>query len=351
MSGTFKCATALSALILATGIGAAQAQESTTVETVVVTGSRIPVSPLANTQPVIQLDQAAIENTGVTSTADLLQRLPLAGGGLNSKFNNSGNFGNPPDGGGVGAGSAEVDLRYLSSRRVLVLVDGLRWVSGAAASGVPGSVDLNTIPPNMIQRIEVLQEGASPIYGSDAIAGVVNIITKPNQEGLQASAQWGQYLSEGDGDLTDFQASWGAREGRTTIVVGAGYFNQEGVFAGDRDISRFPNPYGTTCDLPGGGGCSSGTPLGRMILTDPSTMNDLDITLRQAFGPSQPGGSCPGGQGCPFYNPADPTGAGEDFKIFENADRFNFQPFNFVVTPSERVSMFARIRHVLKMVL
>src|SRR5690349_9810102 len=83
----------------------------------------------------------------------------------NPKFNNSGNFGNPPDGGGVGAGSAEIDLRYLSSRRVLVLVDGLRWVPGAAASGVPGSVDLNTIPTAMISRMEVLQEGASPIYG------------------------------------------------------------------------------------------------------------------------------------------------------------------------------------------
>jgi iron complex outermembrane recepter protein len=345
MSGMFRCATALSALILATGVGVAQAQDtSTTVDTVVVTGSRIPVSPLANAQPVIQLDQAAIENSGITSTADLLQRLPVAGGGLNSKFNNSGNFGNPPDGGGVGAGAAEVDLRYLSSRRVLVLVDGLRWVSGASASGVPGSVDLNTIPPNMIARIEVLQEGASPIYGSDAIAGVVNIITKQTQEGLQASAQWGQYLSEGDGDLTDLQASWGAQSGRTTIVTGVAYFNQDGVFAGDRDISRFPNPYGTTCDVPGGGGCSSGTVMGRMILHDPNTNTDLDITPNHPFLPGSGGGSCPSGD-CPFYNPADPTGPGSDFHNFGNADRFNFQPFNFLLTPSERVSLFARVRH------
>jgi iron complex outermembrane recepter protein len=225
---------------------------------------------------------------------------------------------------------------------VLVLVDGLRWVPGTSASGVPGAVDLNTIPPAMISRIEVLQEGASPIYGSDAIAGVVNIITKERQDGLQASAQWGQYLSEGDGDLTDVQASWGASSGRTTIVAGVGYFNQEGVFSGDRDISRFPSPYANSCDA---GGCSSGTVLGRMILTDPNTLNDLDITLRHAFAPNEPGGSCPSGQGCPFYNPADPTGAGEDFKPFETADRFNFQPFNFIVTPSERTSIFARVRH------
>ena len=68
------------------------------------------------------------------------------------------------------AGPAEIDLRYLSSKRTLVLVDGLRWVNGTSASGIPANVDLNTIPSNMIERIEVLQAGASPLYGSDAIA-------------------------------------------------------------------------------------------------------------------------------------------------------------------------------------
>ena len=67
---------------------------------------------------------------------------------------------------------------------MLVLVDGLRFVNGASASGVPGSTDLNAIPESAIERIEVLQDGASAIYGSDAIAGVVNIITKRSQDGL-----------------------------------------------------------------------------------------------------------------------------------------------------------------------
>ena len=79
------------------------------------------------------------------------------------------------------------------SRRMLVLVDGLRYVNGASASGVPGSTDLNSIPESMIERIEVLQDGASAIYGSDAIAGVVNIITKKRQEGFLACAQLGGY--------------------------------------------------------------------------------------------------------------------------------------------------------------
>ena len=129
------------------------------------------------------VDKADIDKTGLSAVADVLQRLPSASGGLNTKVNNSGNLGNPPDGGGVGAGSATIDLRYLGANRTLVLVDGLRFVNGTSASGIPGAVDLNTIPINMIDRVEVLQAGASPLYGSDAIAGVVNIITVAAAEG------------------------------------------------------------------------------------------------------------------------------------------------------------------------
>ena len=149
----WKFAAAAMATVLFSGT--ALAQEASTQDEIVVTGSRIRTSPLQNTQPIIAITSEDIAKTGLTSTADLLQRLPIAGGGLNTRFNNSGNFGNPPDGGGVGAGAAEIDLRFLGSRRALVLVDGLRWVNGASASGVPGSIDLNTIPSSMIERIEV----------------------------------------------------------------------------------------------------------------------------------------------------------------------------------------------------
>jgi iron complex outermembrane receptor protein len=309
--------------------GAAAAQSATAVEEVVITGSRIRTSPLDQIQPVIQIGEDQALKTGLSSTADLLQRLPVAGGGLNSKFNNSGNLGNPPDGGGVGAGAAEVDLRYLSSRRVLVLVDGLRWVPGASASGVPGSVDLNTIPSPMISRIEVLQEGASPIYGSDAIAGVVNIITKNRQDGFQASAQVGGY-GEGDGFSKELNVSWGAQQDRTTIVVGGGYIKQDAVSAGDRDSSMWPSPGATSCL---GGGCSSGTPLGRFIVHDPNTNADLDMTLKQALAVGAR----------PTYIPGSPTGAASSFKDFTTLDRFNFQPYNYIITPSERTSLFASV--------
>ena len=286
-------------------------------EAIVITGSRIRRNPLSQDAPVTYVDRADIDKTGLNSINDVLQRLPSAGGGLNGKFNNSGNFGNPPDGGGVGAGAAEIDLRYLGSKRTLVLVDGLRYVNAASASGVPGSVDLNAIPESMIERVEVLQDGASAIYGSDAIAGVVNIITKKGQDGFDARAQLGVY-DEGDGFSQNYSLSWGNGDsGPTRIVLGANFVKQDPISSGDRDISLFPQPYATSCAA---GGCSSGTPLGRFILAGP----DRDLTLI-----------------APVIGRA-PVLA--DYRDFASpADRFNFAPFNFILTPLKRYGGFATL--------
>ncbi|MGI8930946.1 MAG: TonB-dependent receptor [Sphingomicrobium sp.] len=284
---------------------------------ILVTGSRIRRDPLAQDEPIVFVDREDIERTGLNSVNEVLQRLPSSGGGLNNRFNNSGNFGNPPDGGGVGAGSAEIDLRYLGSRRVLVLVDGLRYVNGASASGVPGSTDLNSIPDSMIERIEVLQEGASAIYGSDAIAGVVNIITKRRQKGFVASAQLGGF-DDGDGFSQNYQLSWGnGSSGPTQFVIGGNYVDQKDISSSDRDISQFPTPGATSCAE---GGCSSGTPLGRFILLD------QDLTLIAPVIGRRP-------------TPA-------DFRAFlGNADRFNFAPFNLIQIPLERYGLFATAKH------
>lgn len=321
---------------------AAQNQAAPSTETdrkgdIVITGSRIRRNPLELDQPITFVDKSDIEKTGLNSVSEVLQRLPSVGGGLNNKFNTSGNNGNPPDGAGVGAGSAEIDLRHLGAKRTLVLVDGLRFVNGASASGVPGSVDLNAIPESMIERVEVLQDGASAIYGSDAIAGVVNIITKHQQDGFAASAQIGEY-DEGDGFSQNYQLSWGnGLDKSTQIVVGGSYVKNGSVFAGDRDISAFPSPYGTSCL---DGGCSSGTRLGRVIvLQDPTKPFDEDtnpfvnITIRQ-----------PVIGRAPIYNPANPTDPASDYKAFTAADRFNFAPFNYLLTPLERFGGFANLR-------
>ena len=285
---------------------------------IVVTGSRIRRDPLSQDAPIVFVDQSDIQKTGLNAINDVLQRLPSSGGGLNGRFNNSGNLGNPPDGGGVGAGAAEIDLRYLGSRRTLVLVDGLRFVSGASASGIPPSVDLNAIPNGMIERVEVLQDGASTIYGSDAIAGVVNIITKKSQKGLMASAQVGAYLDHDDGWTQNYQASWGNGDGPTQIVVGANYVKANGVLSGDRAISAFPNPYSTSCSQ---GGCSSFPLDGRF--GGPAFGPNL-LTLAHPIS----------------TRPVFPT----DFRDFVTADRFNFAPYNYIDIPIKRYGAFANIR-------
>jgi iron complex outermembrane receptor protein len=298
----------------------ATASEPSSGGEIVVTGSRIRRDPLSQDAPIVFVDQTDIAKTGLNSVNDVLQRLPSSGGGLNGKFNNSGNLGNPPDGGGVGAGAAEIDLRYLGSRRVLVLVDGIRYVNGASASGVPGSTDLNSIPESAIERIEVLQDGASAIYGSDAIAGVVNIITKKNQDGLAASAQLGGY-GEGDGFTQNYQLSWGnGDDGPLQVVVGGNYVIQNSISAGDRAISRFPAPYSDTC---ADGGCSGFLPNGRYA---GALFPGGDATL---IAPVIPGPSTPA-----------------DFRPFVSPDdRFNFGPFNYLQIPLDRLGVFANVKY------
>ena len=291
---------------------------------IVITGSRIRRNPLDLDAPRVFVDQADIQKTGLNAINDVLQRLPSSGGGVNSKFNNSGNLGNPPNGGGVGAGSAQIDLRYLDPIRTLVLVDGLRFVNGSSASGIPGTVDLNSIPESMIDRVEVLQDGASTIYGSDAIAGVVNIITKSHQKGFVASAQVGSYLDQNDGWTQNYQLSWGNSDsGPTRIVVGGNYVKANGVSSGDRAISAFPDPYVTVC----GGGCSSFPLTGRFGGT--------------IFGvPPSPTGSTTWTLAVPTTGtPSFPA----DFKSFETSDRFNFAPFNYIEIPLKRYGLFGNL--------
>ena len=152
----------LGCLGLTTQASAQNGDDAEAIEEIVITGSRIRQNPLDARTPVQSLSKEDMDRSGDVAIADFLQRLPIAGSAINRSNNSSGNLGFPPDGSGIGAGASEIDLRYLSSKRVLVLVDGHRWVRGSSASGVSGSVDLNTIPVNAIERIEVLQDGQMP---------------------------------------------------------------------------------------------------------------------------------------------------------------------------------------------
>ena len=315
---------------------------------IVVTGSRIRRNPLDQESPIVFIDQSDIQKTGLNSVNDVLQRLPSSGGGLNAGNNTSGNIGSPPDGSGVGAGAAEIDLRYLGSRRVLVLVDGLRYVNGASASGVPGATDLNSIPASAIERVEVLQDGASAIYGSDAIAGVVNIITKRHQRGFEASAQLGKYLDEGDGFTQNYQLSWGNGDsGPLQVVIGGNFVKANGVLAGDRAISRFANPYATSCAE---GGCSTFAETGRfVVLQDPTAPfvglpadceSEDDCVLPPGYNPFRNNTlNKPILSGVPDYP--------GDFKPFGLADQYNFAPFNYLETPNKRIGVFGNLKYEL----
>lgn len=312
-----------------TGLLPAYSQEQQPTETVLVTGSRIRQDPLNQPAPLVTVDSADIAKSGLTSVGELLQRLPVSGGGLNTKFNTSGNVGFPPDGGGIGAGAATADLRHLGPKRTLVLVDGIRWVNESSASGVGAATDLNTIPTSIIDHIEVLQDGASAIYGSDAIAGVINIITKKSFEGIEISGYAGGY-DEGDGNTQQWNISAGATSEKTRAFFGLSYLDQSRVSSADRTISEFPTPGLGRCTTR----CSSATPQGRFVFRNPNTNQSYSLALND------------GVTGVPFYNPAIPetaTTRTDDFHNFSTADRFNFLTYNLITTPSERIGLYGQV--------
>lgn len=304
--------------------GIALAGEAKPLEEVVVTGSRIRQDPLDERLPVLTLGTDDYRASGATSLADFIQKLPIAGSAINSTNNSSGNLGFPPDGGGIGAGAAEVDLRYLSSKRVLVLVDGRRWIRGSSGSGVSGAVDLNTIPANAVKSIEILQDGASPVYGSDAIGGVVNIITQDDYDSMKISGSAGQY-EQGDGSMYDVDVRIGGQGERSRGLIDVSYVDQHSVNTADRSTSEFPIP-----GFPFG--VSSGTPAGRFIFCDPSI----------GCGPDDFFSVTPDTV-LPTWNPAAPDT--DDFHDFVLADRFNYQPFNHLVTPNERVNVLGKAEY------
>ena len=307
------------------------------VEEVVVTGSRIRRDPLNEPTAITELDTEDLINTGLTNLGDALQNLPITGSAPNSQFNIPGNQGFLQDGAGIGAGSVQLSLRNLKSIRTLILVDSRRWIPGASASGVPGYVDLNSLPDNMISRIQILQDGASAIYGSDAIGGVVNIILDRDFDGFEADVQTGGYLSDSDGESTSAGIKFGSGNERSHIVVSASYREEGGIETASRKRSAYPNPDATTCDVPGSF-CSSFTPQGRFILGP--QYGFASITLND-------GVLNDGATAIPVFNPDNP--ASGDFHAFTAADRFNYNGpgFNFLRTPNERVNIFASARNQL----
>ena len=173
----------ISGVALAAVATGAFAQDATTkVQELVVTGSRIPSPNLTSVSPVTVVNGQDFKLTGANDTIDALNQLPQVsvGNGLN-------NTPNPLSGSG---GFTTIDLRNLGTVRTLVLEDGKRLMPGDPTLGGEAA-DLDTIPAALIDRVDLVTGGASAVYGSDAIAGVVNFIMKHNFEGVQVDAQYG----------------------------------------------------------------------------------------------------------------------------------------------------------------
>jgi iron complex outermembrane receptor protein len=311
---------------------AAPADDVVEIETIVVTGSHIRKAEAEGSAPVQVLTHEDIENSGLRSIGDILSQLSVSGSALNAKFNSAGNFGFPADGGGVGSGSATVALRQLSAKRTLVLVDGLRWVNESSASGVSAAVDINTIPMSIVDHIEILTDGASAVYGSDAIGGVVNIITKKKQDGIAFDVYGGDY-SRGDGKTKSANVSFGGGGDKFDYFVDLSYFDQNGISSDDWAQSRYPVP-GTGVAFG-----SSAIPTTRTVFTptDPNqTYNGLcpvDPDAGVATCDITANGNA-GGNGVQNF----PGG----FHQFSGADRFNFAQYNLLLTPSTRKAIFAQ---------
>ncbi|CAD1794410.1 TonB-dependent receptor [Xanthomonas euroxanthea] len=311
-SNKLRDAVVLALVVGVGGTGTAIAQEAggtTNLDKIEVTGSRIKRADVETSQPVFTMSRQQIESQGLTSIGDVIQNISSGGSALNSNVNNGGN------------GETRVNLRNLGSNRTLVLVNGRRWVGG---TGLGGAVDLNTIPTAAVERIEVLKDGASTIYGSDAISGVVNIILRQNFDGAEANAYFGQY-DKGDGSRESYDFTIGSTGDRWHATLGVGYVKEEPVWAGDREISSVP-VFGAVR----GTGNSTTIPGGRFGIFG-STGPD-PTTGAPTFGATRFNGT----PGFSITNDGGTTS-----RNYTAADSYNFAPANYLVTPQERKSVFA----------
>jgi iron complex outermembrane receptor protein len=237
------------------GMTAAIAQEVAAPQRVEVTGSRIRQVDLETAQPIQILNQEQIQKTGLVTVGEVLNNLSSAGA---PDFSRSGSLTSNTE-----AGGQYVSLRNLGANRLLVLVDGKRWTQTVA-----GYTDLSTIPSAMIERMEILKDGASSIYGSDAIAGVVNIILKKNMQGGQLSLYTGQN-EKNDGRNKDFSLSYGAGDEKASLMLGLSHTETGRVGTQERNITK--TQYGPDHPFDGLGA----GPWGRIAPVNPATGGGL----------------------------------------------------------------------------
>ena len=306
MMVALMCATALAPI---TGVSAQAVDQNG--DQILVTGSRVKRSDLTSVGPVTVISEAEIENTGITNLETLLQRIPAAagfGGNANAAYWVSN-----------GWGTAQINLRGLGINRTLTLLNGRRVVFGG--TGANSSVDLSLVPVSLISRIEVLKDGASATYGADAVAGVVNLITKTEFEGLEANAKFG-ITDEGDGEEYLADLVWGANSDRGNVVVGVSYQNNKAAPLADN--SRAP--------------CSLADDGAGMLACEPGSSSTIGGRATLPAGAMLPDGSILTAPTRINFN-QDPNGDGDFYELFDiNKHGFNFNPYFNASNPVERLS-------------
>jgi len=302
----------------------AQTADDDEVEEVIITGSKIKRSIFDSSKPLEIISDAAIERTGLNNIGDILQNISSSDGTGIRPVTTATNGGD---------GSNEISLRNLGAGRTLVLIDGRRWVTDAF-----GNVDMQTIPSSIIQRVEILKDGASSIYGSDAVAGVINIITKKDFDGFELRANSGEY-DAGYGKQNQISLTFGSQSEKSRNIFNISFADQAAVFAGQ--IPRANQPYYGCTNVPNTG---TGTPNSPTNLGPSPAQNS-------GYGNFAPATSGICGSSFPAYGryfglgtylqPGKSGASVDDFIPWSNAGRYNYAPVNHVQNPIDRYGVYA----------
>ncbi len=278
-----------------------------TLQTVVVTGSLIRRVDTETASPVTIIDRQNITSSGKPTLGDVLQQMPSIAGDATNPQNNS-------NGGGVaspltegGDGASRVSLRGLGTGRTLVLIDGQRMLDAG----------LNLVPQNMVQRIDVLAEGASTTYGSDAVGGVVNILLRHDFDGAEVSVNSG-ISGHGDGQRHGISLTMGHSGDKYNIVGGINYNKYDAVPATQRDFSAHQLYLSDGAVTVSG---SQSIPTGRIqlppALTGQFNCSTGKVTLASGNGSSL-----------------------GDYRCFTGSDRFNYAAYNYIQVQQQRTDGF-----------
>ena len=298
--------TATSAIVATPHVLAEEAADDS-VERISVTGSRIKRSEFESASPISVFDSKQILATGVTSVDEFLKDIPAFTGFQMGASTNNGND-----------GQKKVDLRGLGFNRTLVLINGRRQIGDVNDDG---AVDINAVPISMVKRIEVLKDGASTIYGADAIAGVVNIILKDDFEGFEVTANWGAGTEDGQAENIGFSVVSGTASDKGSFTVGIEYNKQEEMKQNEKSWAQqatFPKLQADGSFL---GVASASSNSRKITLANP--IGDLGSTfiVDAATGQVRPFGTALDG------TPVD--------------DTYNYAPVNALITPNERFQFAA----------